>query len=73
MSIVVRLDSHVCPRCALPVTAVHEPEATAVRYDVAGWARRCQRTDCDGPLACPWMKRTLQTWLDEHRTRIPPL
>lgn len=63
MSIVVRLDCQVCPQCKLPLKVVREREGTTVHYDVAGWAQRCQRTDCDGPLACPWLKSTLKTWL----------
>ena len=65
MSIVVRIERQACPRCRLPLKVVRERDGTTVRYDVAGWSRQCQRADCDGPLACPWMKPALKAWLDE--------
>jgi len=65
MSIVVRIESQACPRCGLPLKVVREREGATIRYDVAGWSRRCQRADCDGPLARPWLRPTLKALLDE--------
>lgn len=65
MSIVAHIESQTCPRCGLPLKVVRKRDGTTVRYDVEGWSRRCQRADCDGPLACPWLKPTLKAWLDE--------
>jgi hypothetical protein len=73
MSIVARLDSQACPRCTLSLMVVRESDATTVRYDMAGWERRCQRKDGDGPLGCPWMRTALQSWLRERAGAAPPL
>lgn len=70
MSTMASLDGQSCPRCAMPLTVVRESDATVVRYDLAGWEQSCERTDCDGPLACPWLKAALQFWLPESSDQV---
>lgn len=63
MATIVRLDSHVCPRCGLQLRVARGENAMVMRYDMAGWAQQCARADGDGPTDCPWIGPALHALL----------
>lgn len=66
MSVVLRLDTHTCPRCGLALKIVRDPAGgLAVHYDMAAWAQQCELKDGDGPLGCAALRPSIITWLAE--------